>query len=733
MSRTLRQRRERQRRAHARRNTTLLGLAVLGLLVLAGVAFGGFHYLKGDQPWPTTKTLKPGRIGQNSIVLDGTGQRMGVIQSDQNRTVIKSWGHLGKWAPIATVAIEDRRFYSHKGVDPEGIARAFTTNVKASDTRQGASTITQQVVRNLYSEIGNEKTMSRKAKEATLAVELEREWSKGTTRLEMKRRVLRTYLNLVFYGNNAYGIEAAAQTYFSRHARSLTLPQAAMLAGLPQAPTEYNPFRNKRDAIARRNEVLTSMYHQGSITKHQYDSALKSPLGLHPGRTYKVRRLPYFFDYVEQQLIGAYGSRAIRDGGLVIHTTINPRYQRLAEAAIRDTLNQPGDPSAAMVVIDTKTGEIRAMASSENYAASKFNRAAQAKRQPGSTAKIWALTALLKEGVDPETTFYTSRPFKVRYKGSTEWWEPKTDDGRYYGSESVATAVVRSDNSVFSQISMDLGPEKVAAAAHSLGVRSPLENVWSIALGSQVVTPLEQTNFYSTIARGGVRIDPRAVSKVIAPGGGAFRLRQAKPHRVLGDGQAAEILDILHRNILGGTGTGANFGWHESGKTGTTDDLKDAWFCGMTPQLTSCVWMGYNIPTPMRSVHGIEVFGGTFPATIWKRFMQPALEGKEDVPFPEPKNDPVYTNTFTPGAWMHNPALETTMGAAPKPGGTTAKPDAKDPTADPTTPTVGGVTKTTTPTATPTPTPAPAPAPTPAPAPAPAATPAPAPAPAPAG
>jgi penicillin-binding protein 1A len=343
---------------------------------------------------------------------------------------------------------------------------------------------------------------------------------------------------------------------------------------------------------------------------------------------------------------------------------VSPTLQKFAETAIRDTLNYPGDPSAAMVVLDTKTGAIRAMASSEDYKDSQFNRAAQAKRQPGSTAKIWVLASFMKAQVDPDSTTYTSRPFKVRYLGSTEWWEPKTYDGSYGGTRTIRSATVASDNSVYAQMTLDMGPETVAKTAHQLGITSPLENVWSIGLGSQVVTPLEQTNFYSTIARGGIRRDPTAVEKVTTPGGNELDQNRPAPKRVLKDWQAMKIVDILHDNVIGGTGTGAYIpGQDMAGKTGTTDDHKDAWFCGMTPELTACVWMGYNIPTPMYSVHGISVAGGTFPATIWRRFMEPALQLVPQHSWFTVKG----TESWLPftSTWQDNPSFEVAVGADP--------------------------------------------------------------------
>lgn len=704
MSRTIRQRKLRERRA-ARRRTHLIFLGVIaGVLMLAGGAYATFDFLKGDDAaWPTIENLSPQRIGQNSIVYDRNGRRMGLIKSDQNRKVLK-FDQMGEWAPRATVAIEDRRFYRHNGVDPEGMMRALSVNLESGSNTEGASTITQQVIRNLYKEISVEKTMSRKAKEATLAIELEQRWS--------KRKILETYLNLAFYGNNAYGIEAAALTYFNKPAEKLTIAEAALLSGLPQQPSNFDPFNPSKVkfATARRNDVLAAMFNQDMITAAEYKEAKAAPIKLTPTRVFKERELPYFFDYVEQELFRQFGASTVRQGGLTIKTTIDPKLQKIAERSVRERL-PAGGPSGAIAVLDTRTGEIRAMASTESYAESKFNRAAQAKRQPGSTAKIWVLAAFVNEGINPDTTTYTSRAIKVRYNSASEWWEPKTYSGTYSGAMNIRRATTASDNSVFAQMTLDISPEKVAAAAHKLGIKSPLENVWSIGLGSQVVTPLEQTNFYSTIARGGVRIDPRAVVSAVTPGGTRLALKYPRQRRVMQDWQADTIRSILRDNVLHGTGTSASGVDDAAGKTGTTDDSKDAWFCGMTPELTACVWMGYNTPTPMPGAAG----GGT-PASIWAAFMRDALYNVKDREYFTVKGSPVWV-PFTSGAWQKSLGLDVSVGADPTKADTedtdAADEEADEPTAggpNPTTPNPGGGG------ATPTPTPDPvAPAPTPTP------------------
>ena len=370
---------------------------------------------------------------------------------------------MSPWLTRATVAIEDRRFYSHGGVDAEGIARALWRDVKAGRVVEGGSTITQQLVRTLY--ISNERTVERKVTEACLAVKLDGERSKDW--------ILANYLNSVFYGNFAYGAEAAARTYFSRSARSLTLPQAALLAGLTQAPSAYDPFADPRQAVARRDQVLLAMRGEGMITRAQYRwaRASRSP-GLRPGRLYQEIREPYFFGYVRDQLIREYGAETVRSGGLRVYTTIQPRWQKLAQTAIRGTLTAPNDPAAALISIDPANGSIRAMtAIVPGRANNQFNLLSQARRQPGSTFKTFVLAAAVEKGMDPTAAYYVSAPFTYRpvSNGTCErgWWCVKTYDSSYVGWSSVERATLRSDNSVFAQLTLDVGPaiRRVARAS----------------------------------------------------------------------------------------------------------------------------------------------------------------------------------------------------------------------------------------------------------------------------
>ncbi|HEX9092698.1 MAG TPA: transglycosylase domain-containing protein, partial [Coriobacteriia bacterium] len=458
-------------------------------------------------------------------------------------------------------------------------------------------------------------------------------------------RVLQTYLNRVYYGNHSYGIEAAAQTYFSRHAKSLTLPQAALLAGLPQAPSLYDPYQEPRDALQRRDAVLKAMRENGDITRRQYRAALKARMRLKPGGLYTTIREPYFFSYVRDQLIAQYGVNRVRSGGLRVYTTVIPRYQRDAVRAIRDTLYYRDDPAAAVVAIDPATGAIRAMTGvSPGRKRNQFNLAAQAHRQAGSTFKTFVLTAAVSQGIDPATATYISAPFHYQPNSYSTPWDVATYSHSYSGQITVQQATLQSDNTVYAQLTLDVGPENVAAMAHRMGIRTKLDPVPSLGLGSTAVTPLEMASGYATLAAGGIYSKPMAIRKVAFPNG-TVDPSWGKPrrHRVIPDGVAYTVTRILEDNVLGGTGVGAYWGRPAAGKTGTTDDHADGWFCGYLPNLAAVVWVGYQAgEIPMDNVHGIAVAGGTFPATIWKLFTENALGSTSARDFPTPSTYPVW-------------------------------------------------------------------------------------------
>jgi penicillin-binding protein 1A len=642
-----------RRRARARNRRKRAG-KIFTVVVLGGAAFLIVSSFTGAAIWMNScnlDSLKPVEVGQNSFVYAADGSLLGSIPAEKNREPV-ALDQISSWVPKATIAIEDRRFYDHGGIDWVGIVRALYADIRAGKVVQGGSTITQQLVRNLY--ISNRsQTLGRKATEACLAIKLARKRS--------KEWILTAYMNQVYYGNHAYGVEAAAQTYFSKPSSKLTLNESALLAGLPQAPSSFDPFHRPAQAIARRDEVLRAMLNNGDITSSQYANAVaKRNLHLKAGRLYTRIREPYFFSYVREELQRQYGANTVRSGGLKVYTTIDPRLQRFALAAIRQTLPYRSDPAAAIVSINPANGAIRAMTEiSPGNPKNQVNFASSARRQPGSTFKTIVLTTAVAQGINPATTTYLSAPFKYDPTGTGSCdtnpptaWCPQTYDHSYIGATSIERGTLRSDNTVYARLSLDVGPENIARMAHNLGVQTDLRTsdgayVPSMGLGSRVVTPLDMASVYSTLAAGGIYSKPMAIRKVVLPGGkldtdagwGVPQRRRAVP-----DWVAAEVRRILEENMTQGTGVGAYFGKLSAGKTGTTDNYADAWFCGFTPGLEATVWIGFpRGEIPMRSVHGIAVSGPTFPATIWKLFMERAsYYAQRPQEFPVAKTSPVW-------------------------------------------------------------------------------------------
>jgi penicillin-binding protein 1A len=677
------QRRRRKRRHDRVRRRRRVAVLFAVLLCAVGVAaatvgFGGAAALAANC---SLSQLRPAKIGQNSLVYAADGTFLGSIPAEKNRQPVEL-GQMTGWLPRATIAIEDRRFYEHGGVDYEGIARALWRDVNAGKVVEGGSTITQQLVRNLY--ISRERTVQRKLREACLAVKLSRQRS--------KQWILKTYLNTVYYGNHAYGVEAAAQTYFSRPASKLSLEQAALLAGLPQAPSVYDPINRPAVAIARRDEVLRALLDNGDISLRRYQRAVENrELHLRPGRLYTRIKEPYFFTYVQEELQREYGAETVRSGGLTIYTTIDPQLQRAANRAMLKILPYRTDPASAVVSIDPTTGAIKAMTALVRKKDNKFNLVSQSQRQPGSTFKTLALVTAVSEGINPDTTYYTSAPFHC---STGPWciaqpWDVATYGHDYVGSTSITNATLRSDNTVFAQLTLDVGPDKVYRMARRFGIHmSPDKPVASIGLGSLSVSPLDMAAAYAALAANGIYSTPMAITKVIFPNGKRDKdagWGRPKRKRIVADGTAWAVTQVLSKNIRYGTGyPNATLNRPSAGKTGTTENHVDAWFDGYTPDLATVVWMGYpqSSKIEMTNVHGISVVGGTFPAQIWHEVMVAALWNKPPRDFPPPKTYPTwrsyyerghyslgyvpsYTPSYSPSTTAATTTTATTTAAAP--------------------------------------------------------------------
>jgi len=557
---------------------------------------------------------------------------LAVLRGSEARTLV-SYDDIAAPMRHAIVAIEDRRFWEHDGIDLRGIGRALVADVRSKRVVEGGSTITQQFVKNALER--DQKTIGRKVREAAFAWQLEQRWS--------KQRILEAYLNTIYFGNGAYGVQQAALTYFQRGAKDLTIAQAALLAGIPADPSRYDPVTNPEGAEMRRELVLEAMMEESKITRQQYAEANAEPLP-DPDDV----RLPgtegpaqHFANYVKQQLIDVYGSSEVFGGGLKVRTTIDLELQQAARDAISKWLTDAEGPSAALVAIDPRNGAVRAMVGGNNYRKSQFNLAVQGVRQPGSSFKPFVLATALRQGISPATRF-ESKPQSINL-GDRSWVVGNFGDA-YLGSIDLETATIESDNAVYAQLTQLVGAKNVAATAKRLGIRSELEGVYSIGLGAEAVNPLELARAYATLANGGVRVDsamvgnrPRVIEEVTEPGRKRFNAPTA--FTALTPTQAGIVTGILQQAVRFGTGKRARLPNRPvAGKTGTTENYGDAWFVGYTPQLAVAVWVGY--PTTLKPMltefQGEPVTGGSFPALIWKSFMEKALAGAEVQQFPSP-------------------------------------------------------------------------------------------------
>jgi penicillin-binding protein 1A len=607
-----------------------LGLTLSGLLALALVSTVFGMMMAVAQDLPELESQNEFRAARNSILLDNTGKRrVAVLTGSENRILVRS-SQISSNVKRAVIAIEDRRFYTHKGLDYTGIARAIVEDVRRQRAAQGASTITQQFVKNALVAQQN-RSLFQKLREAALAYQLERKWT--------KEKILTEYLNTVYFGEGAYGIESAARVYFGWNhpgcepncAAVLEPAEAATLAGLIASPASYSPVQNPSLSLDRRNLVLQRMYDQGLITTSELRDAQRQSL---PPRDQirtpkKVSRSPYFTSWVEDQLVDRYGSGNTFGGGLEIRTTLDLEFQKAAEQAIAGRLGGIG-PSAALVAIDNDTGGVRAMVGGSDFEKRPFNLATQGHRQPGSAFKPFTLVAALEKGISPGRTF-SSVPKTL--EGSRGPFKVENYEDRYAGVTSLAAATTASDNAVYAEVGYQLvGTRAIARVAREMGVRTPVSRNPAMVLGGlkQGVTPLEMAKAYETLAAGGQVVSGSLASREGAPvtytrvkGSGIDDENKTRRKRVIPEGIAKQATQILSTVVTGGTGRAASIGEFAAGKTGTTENYQDAWFVGYNDDMTVAVWVGYpEGAKPMETEYrGEPVAGGTFPAEIWHDFM----------------------------------------------------------------------------------------------------------------
>jgi penicillin-binding protein 1A len=638
-------------RPRLKRLRFLLILFAVLLLGLISFVFGMFVAVASDLPSLTRFSLYKNE--QSSTLYDDLGHPIGVL-SQQNRVIVMPQ-QIPPIAKEAVISIEDKRFETEGGIDIRGIARAFEQDILHQGTVQGASTIEEQFIKNAL-QAQSHRTIFEKLREAALAYQLSHKWS--------KEKILTAYLNTIYFGNGAYGIESAAQTYFGQEpahrgcgtpnhqlcVQQLQPWEAALLAGIIQDPTAYDPAQHPQAAKDRRDVVLAQMYEQGYLTKTIYEQSLDQPLpaaaSIQTPQEPTVEGIDagYFTSWVQQQVIERYGAPRAFDGGLHIKTTLDLELQRAAEQAIEGYLAYSGDPTASLVAIENSTGEVRAMVGGRNYDESPFNIATEGERQPGSSFKAFDLAAALENGISPDSVWTSKeKEFIVPGTDGHEKFIVHNDEGNYTGENTLTGATAYSDNSIFAEVGLQVGTHHIARLAHEMGITTPISTNPAMTIGGLKVgvTPLDMAHAYETIAHGGQR-----VSGTLAEAWAPVGIQEVvSPDRPLPDGKSVDVNHVLTKPVLPpdvaetetemletvlqyGTAKAAALGEFAAGKTGTTSNYGDAWFVGWNHKYTVAVWVGYpNSLVPMTTqFEGGPVLGGTFPALIWHDFMVSALQ-----------------------------------------------------------------------------------------------------------
>jgi len=604
-------------------------LSALLLFSVVGVASAYALVRSWLKDLPDYKSKTAFEVAQPTKIYSADGKLLAKLYLE-NREVVPI-SQIATSLTDGVVSIEDERFYDHGGIDPIGLVRA--TLKTASGTRQGASTITQQYVRNtLLLDERTQMTATRKVREAYLAMELEKRYS--------KTRILEMYLNTVYFGEGAYGAEAAAQTYFARSAKDLTLAQGALLAGLLQSPSRLDPYNNPEGATARRSEVLGRMLYNSKINLAQYEQAKAEPLALMRIKepVDGVYSAPYFVAHVKKALQQQFTPAVVFKGGLTVYTTLDTKIQGYAEKASRETFTNSKDPEVALVSIDPRTGYVKALVGGRDYAKNKFNLATQGYRQPGSSFKTFVLATAIEQGMPPWYDIDSSSPAEIPAKPNP--WIVDNSEGSGSGMMSLESATHSSVNTVFARLAYGIGIKNVVKMAKRMGIETKLPNYPSIALGASNVTPIEMASAYGTLATGGTHFPTTVVTKVIDRDGQTVFESAPQGTQVLKPDVARAITDILSGVITQGTGTRANIGRPAAGKTGTSQLNRDLWFVGYTPQLVTAVWVGYPTERTVE-IDGSLGYGGTVAAPIWASFMERALNGRAGNDFPK-ANEPTW-------------------------------------------------------------------------------------------
>ncbi len=594
----------------------LIIFALLLAFMMAGIA-AGLMYLKS---LPSIDQLAQYEPTLTSQIVSADGELIKTFGAYKYKKV--SIHEIPEYMKKAIISIEDKNFYSHDGFDIQALIRSTIKNIKAGKIVQGASTITQQITRILF--LSQEKTFTRKFKELILAHRLEKTVTKD--------KILEMYLNHIYLGEGAYGIAAAADIYFDKKVNELTLAECALLAGLPQAPSVYNPYRNMDLAKKRRAMVINRMLEDGYITKKEAKETKKSEIVLSENRKINtLKKAPYFVDFVIKELKEKAGldEQEVIQGGYKIYTTLNYEYQQAAEKSLVNNMKGWGltesDEQAALLSYDVVSGQVMAYIGGRDYSETQFDRVSLAIRQPGSSFKVFIYITAMEQGLTPFTV-YPDIPVQI---GD---WSPQNYGKKYRIELPLYKALALSSNVVASQLIMDVGVEEVRRTARKMGITTPLEKDPTIALGSSGVKMIELATAYGVLANGGIKVEPYGIEKIETANGRVVYVAKNDYKRILDIKTVAYMVEMLKQVVKFGTGAASNIGRPSAGKTGTTDSYRDAWFVGFTPDIVTAVWVGNDNNTPTN-----KLTGGSLPAVIWRDFMKVITYNKPVMDFMYPE------------------------------------------------------------------------------------------------
>ncbi|QOV21624.1 transglycosylase domain-containing protein [Anabaenopsis elenkinii] len=600
---------------------TLLSITMLASSIVAGGLVGlaiSFRNL------PDVRQMRNFFPSETSYIYDINGKLLASLHGEANREVMPL-DRISPHLKRAVLASEDSHFYDHHGINPSGVGRAVVANLLAGSVREGGSTITMQLVKNLF--LSHRRAFTRKLAEAVLAIRIEQILS--------KEEILEMYLNQVYWGHNNYGVQTAARTYFNKSAEILNLAESAMMAGLIQAPEEFSPFANMELAKRKQREVLGRMLSLNWISQEEYDQALNQELKFGRIRSFQGSALPYVTNTVSQELVQKFGRETLIKGGMRVQTTVDTDFQMMAERTVSNwhqKLNSQGlrGNQIALVAIDPRTQFVKALVGGVNSRTSEFNRATQAQRQPGSAFKPLVFYAAFATGKYTPDTMVLDTP--VRYRDGSGWYAPRNYDGGFQGSMTIRSALAQSRNIPVIRVGMSIGMNKVVEVSRTLGIKSPMAPVTSLPLGAIGMTPLEVASAYATFANYGWKSPPTIMARVTDSSGNILLDNTPKPQLVLDPWASAATIDVMRSVVTNGTGRAADIGRPSAGKTGTTSSERDIWYVGTVPQLTTAVWVGRDDNRPLSR----GATGGGMVAPIWKDFMEQALKGVPSEDFKPP-------------------------------------------------------------------------------------------------